>query len=44
MDFHGTRPKVLEIPAVMAQRVENIRFPEANFLWKKLLLIHEFYE
>ena len=44
MDFHGTRPKLLEIHAIMARRVENIRFYKANiFLWKKPPLIHKFY-
>ena len=30
MDFHGTKPKLLEIHAVMARKFENIRFTEAN--------------
>ena len=30
MGLHGTGPKLLEIYAVMAGRVENIRFPETH--------------
>ena len=43
-NFHGTGLKILEIHAVMALRVGNISFLEANifFLSKKLHLTQEF--